>query len=57
VWCGHEVFGIANAGRSVEQLDHKVPVISVNTSRKIHKPEHSQTEWAVRESMSGSDVA
>ncbi|MBB4715627.1 hypothetical protein BJ965_005509 [Streptomyces luteogriseus] len=32
-------------------------MISVNTSRKIHKPEYSQTEWAVRESMSGSDVA
>ena len=42
VRCGPEVFGIANMGRSIEQLDNKVPVISVNTSREIRKPEHSR---------------
>ncbi|WP_079049728.1 SDR family oxidoreductase [Streptomyces torulosus] len=46
VWCGPEVFGIANTVRSVEQLDNKIPVISVNTSRKIRKPEHSQLNQA-----------
>ncbi|MDX2766584.1 hypothetical protein, partial [Streptomyces europaeiscabiei] len=46
VWCDPEVFGIANIGRSVEQLDNKIPVISVNTSRKIRKPEHSQLNQA-----------
>jgi hypothetical protein len=44
VQCGPKVFDIANMGRSVEQLDNRVPVISVNTSHTIREQKRSQAE-------------